>query len=56
MSKRFAWLSLALYLLLVGCMGQQRIVVIPQESVGEHQDPDWKILKEPPVSKAKGTP
>lgn len=56
MKKRFAWLSLALCLLLTGCIGTKRIVVIPQESIGEHQDPDWKVLKEPPGSKAKGTP
>lgn len=54
MNKRFAWLFLALSLLLTGCLGPQRIVVIPQESIGEHQDPDWKVLKEPPGSKERG--
>jgi hypothetical protein len=56
MNKQLAWLSLALCLLLTGCLGPQRIVVIPQESIGEHQDPDWKILKEPPGSKDQGRP
>jgi hypothetical protein len=55
MNKHLAWLSLVLGLLLTGCLGPQRIVVIPQESIGEHQDPDWKILKEPAGSKAHGT-
>jgi hypothetical protein len=55
MTKHLAWLSLVLCLLLTGCLGQQRIVVVPQESIGEHQDPDWKILKEPPGSKVHGT-